>query len=162
MRQNLVSFAKALSPCAIAAAPTSATPSTPSQANNDHIVQAALTSVLNSPTQMQKLLTALASQSIVPDVFSSTAPPHLIAPSPYNLPSHTPITNPASTNGHPSTAVPPRPPPPFDYASSNVPSPFTLSLLGAPSEPEPLALQQQDQRLQRSYNSIFLAPAPHY
>ena len=137
---------------------TTTTP--PLQANNDHIVQAALTSVLNSPTQMQKLLAALAAQSLSPEVFSAAAQPHpqqhLIAPSPYNnnVPQYPPSINPPPPpNIHPNATASPRLPATFDYAAANALSPFTLSLLGAPSDPDPFALQQQDDRLQKSYKN---------
>ncbi|KAF8548585.1 hypothetical protein OG21DRAFT_1471079 [Imleria badia] len=138
---------------------TAPTTTTPTPLNNDHIVQAALTSVLNSPTQMQKLLAALAAQSLSPELFASAAQLHpqqqLIAPSPYNdnAQQYTPAINPAPVNVHPNVTTSPRLPSTFDYAAANALSPFTLSLLGAPSDPDPFAMQQQDDRLQRTYKS---------
>ncbi|KAG9308399.1 hypothetical protein JVU11DRAFT_11887 [Chiua virens] len=135
------------------------TPPTPTQTNNDHIVQTALTSVLNSPTQMQKLLAALASQSIGPEVLPPAGQPyhpqHLIAPSPYNNnpQQHTLGINQGTGNAQPNATGPGRLPQTFDYTPANALSPFTLSLLGAPSDPDPYALQQQDDRLQKSYKS---------
>ena len=132
---------------------------TTTQTNNDHIVQAALTSVLNSPTQMQKLLAALAAQTITPEAFSSASQPHfqqhLIAPSPYNNnpQQDTPPINPGSGNVYPNGTASPRLPPTFDYTAANALSPFTLSLLGGPSDPDPFTLQQQDDRLQKSYKT---------
>ncbi|KAF8447263.1 hypothetical protein L210DRAFT_3641220 [Boletus edulis BED1] len=141
-----------------APATTTTTPS-PSQPNNDSIVQTALTSVLNSPTQMHKLLAALAAQSISPDVFPSAAQPHsqqhLIAPPPYNSNSqqYAPSTSPGPGNIHPNVNTSPRLPSTFDYTEDNALSPFTLPLLEGPSEPDPFALQQQDDRLQKSYKT---------
>ncbi|KAH0826933.1 HSF-type DNA-binding-domain-containing protein [Lanmaoa asiatica] len=132
---------------------------TPSQANNDHIVQAALSSVLNSPSQMQKLLAALAVQSISSEGFPSTGQPHhqqhLIAPSPYNNDpqQYTPSISPGSGNIHPDVTTPARLPTTYDYSPANELSPFTLSLLGGPSDPDPLALQQQDDQLQKTYKT---------
>ena len=104
---------------------------------------------------MQRLLTALASQSINPEVLPPPGQPyhqqHLIAPSPYSNSSHQ-LTQ-GTGNSHPNVASPARLPTTFDYASANALSPFTLSLLGAPSEPDPLVLQQQDDRLQRTYKN---------
>ncbi|KAF8122802.1 hypothetical protein EV363DRAFT_1230315 [Boletus edulis] len=139
-------------------APATTTPS-PSQANNDSMVQTALTSVLNSPTQMQKLLAALAAQSISPDVFPSAPQPHpqqhLIAPSPYNSNSqqYAPSTSPGPGNIHPNVNMSPRLPSTFDYTENNALSPFTLPLLERPSEPDPFALQEQDDQLQRTYKT---------
>ena len=109
---------------------------------------------------MQKLLTALASQSISPEVFSSASQPHhqppLIAPSPYNNNSQPYTSNINSTSGNvqPSVGASPRLPSTFDYNTApNALSPFTLSLLGGPSEPDPFALQEQDERLQKGYKT---------
>ena len=108
---------------------------------------------------MQKLLVALAAQSISPDVFSSAGQPHhpqhLIAPSPYNNnpQQYTPTINPGSGNIQPNATASPRLPSTFDYGAANALSPFTLSLLGSPSDPDPFALQQQDDRLQKTYKS---------
>ncbi|KAF8126005.1 hypothetical protein EV363DRAFT_1434413 [Boletus edulis] len=133
-----------------APATTTTTPS-PSQPNNDSIVQTALTSVLNSPTQMHKLLAALAAQSISPDVFPSAAQPHsqqhLIAPPPYNIQVQ------AREIFTPTVNTSPRLPSTFDYTKNNALSPFTLPLLEGPSEPDPFALEQQDDRLQKSYKT---------
>lgn len=108
---------------------------------------------------MQKLLAALAAQSISPEVFASAGQPHqqqhLIAPSPYNDNSqqYDPTINPGSGNIHPSVIPSPRLPSTFDYTAANALSPFTLSLLGGPLDSDPFALQQQDDRLQRTYKS---------
>jgi hypothetical protein len=108
---------------------------------------------------MQKLLAALAAQSISPEVFSSAGQPHhqqhLIAPSPYNDNSqqYNPTLNPGSGNIHPNVTPSPRLPSTFDYTAANALSPFTLSLLGSPPDPEPFALQQEDDRLQRTYKT---------
>ena len=106
---------------------------------------------------MQKLLVALATQSITPDVLPPAAQPyqHLIAPTPYNnnFQQHTPSISPSSGNIPPNVATPPRLPTTFDYTPANALSPFTLSLLGAPADSDPFALQQQDDRLQKTYKS---------
>lgn len=109
---------------------------------------------------MQKLLAALAVQSISPDVLPPAGQAHLqhlIAPSPYNnaFQQSTPDISPNSGNMHPNVTTPTRLPATFDYTSANALSPFTLSLLGAPADPDPdpFALQQQDDRLQKTYKS---------
>ena len=136
---------------------TSTTTTSPSQTTNDHIVQTALASVLNSPSQMQKLLAALAAQSISPEVLppagQSYHQQHLIAPSPYNNPHQ--FTPNLASNIHPNPTTPSQLPATIDYTTANALSPFTLSLLGAPSEPDPFVLQQQDERFQKTYESTM-------
>lgn len=105
---------------------------------------------------MHKLLAALAAQSIPPEVLPQPHhQQHLIAPSPYNdnAQQYTPGISPPSADAHPNVAPPPRSPSTFDYGAANALSPFTLSLLGVPSEPDALALQEQDERLQKTYKS---------
>ncbi|KAF9242068.1 hypothetical protein BU15DRAFT_44428 [Melanogaster broomeanus] len=110
------------------------TTSAPSQTSNDSAVQAALTSVLSSPSQMQKLLAALASQSISPEAFSPVVQPHhhqhLLAPSPYD----------------PSQQYTPM--------IANAPSPFSFSLLGGPSDADQIVpFEQHDEKLQKSFRT---------
>lgn len=108
---------------------------------------------------MQKLLAALAAQTITPEAFSSPSQPHyqqhLIAPSPYNNnpQQDTPPINPVPGNVYPNVTASPRLPPTFDYTAANALSPFTLSLLGGPSDPDPFILQQQGDRLQKTYKT---------
>ena len=104
---------------------------------------------------MQKLLAALAAQSISPEVFSSAAQPHhqppLIAP-PYNDSSepYAPSINPAPGNVRPAVPASPRLPSTFDFATANALSPFTISLLAGPLEPDPFALQQQEEQYEKT------------
>ncbi|KIK79049.1 hypothetical protein PAXRUDRAFT_162335 [Paxillus rubicundulus Ve08.2h10] len=130
---------------------TTPTPA-PSETNNDSMVQAALSSVLSSPSQMQKLLTALASQSIPSEVFpqASQTHHHLLAPSPYD-----PSQQYTGMNIHTNDSTPVHPPTaPYEYTTAGPPSPFTLSLLGVPSEAEQLVpFEQHEERLQKTYRT---------
>lgn len=108
---------------------------------------------------MQKLLAALAAQSLAPEVLPPPGQPyhqqHLIAPSPYSNNPHqfTPGIGQGGGNIHPNITPPAQLPPTFDYNPANALSPFTLSLLGGLSDPDPFALQQQDDRLQKTYKT---------
>lgn len=114
---------------------------------------------------MQKLLTALAAQSFFADMLPLTGQhqqhhqQHLIAPTPYNVDPQQyapdgvgPGT--ADIHMHPNVSTPAPIPPPFDHGPPvNSLSPFTLSLLGGPSDVDPFLQQQQDDRLQKTYST---------
>ncbi|KAI5990536.1 hypothetical protein F5J12DRAFT_474887 [Pisolithus orientalis] len=131
---------------------TAAQQQTP-QNNNDAIVQAALTQVLNSPSQMQKLLLALQNQSIPNDMF-----PHQLSPQnqqqligPYDGLHFGNGVNAGMdmhTDNHSCT-------PSFEVtAPTDVPSPFTLSLLGGASDADQLVpFEKHEERLQKTYRT---------
>jgi hypothetical protein len=114
---------------------------------------------------MQKLLSALAAQSFFADMLPLTGQhqqqhqQHLIAPTPYNVDpqQYTPDGIGQSTGDlhtHPNVSTPAPIPAPFDQVPPvNALSPFTLSLLGGPSDVDPFSQQQQDDRLQKTYNT---------
>jgi len=121
-------------------------------------------SLPTSPSQMQKLLAALAAQSFFPDILPLTGQhqqhqQHLIAPTPYNVDpqQYTPDgvgQGTGSTGTHPNVGTPAPIPATFDHGSPVNPlSPFTLSLLGGPSDVDPFTQQEQDDRLQKTYKT---------
>ncbi|KAL4064822.1 hypothetical protein V8B97DRAFT_1986380 [Scleroderma yunnanense] len=136
---------------------TSTTAQQNQQNPNDAMVQAALTQVLSSPSQMQKLLQALQNQSISPDMF--THQPHqqqLIGP--YDNASYG-ISNPgmnAGTDMHTDRSRTP----PYDFSTAianALPSPFSLSLLGNGSgtsdADQLIPFEKHEERLQKTYRT---------
>jgi heat shock transcription factor len=107
---------------------------------------------------MQKLLAALASQSISPEAFTPSVQPHhhqhLLAPSPYD-PSQPTIGPGTGLDKHPNDTTPTHlPPTTYDYTPANVPSPFNFSLLGGPSDADQIVpFEQHDEKLQKSYRT---------
>ncbi|KIJ59699.1 hypothetical protein HYDPIDRAFT_32921 [Hydnomerulius pinastri MD-312] len=128
---------------------TTTTP--PPQTTNDTMVQAALTQVLNSPSQMQKLLAALASQSISPEVFPPPAQNEQQLLAPYDPSHYNNMVNAGLEMPIDNTRVPAT----YDFsAAANAPSPFSLSLLGGPPEGDQLVpFENHDERLQKTYRS---------
>ncbi|KAG6331727.1 hypothetical protein ID866_7364 [Astraeus odoratus] len=133
----------------------------PPQNPNDAVVQAALTQVLSSPSQMQKLLQALQNQSISSDMFAHHANQNqqqLIGP--YDA-SHL-NTNNANTgldiqpvdHHRLLQSSPSYDPPPSTTSAANAPSPFTLSLLGGgPDADQLIPFEKHDERLQKTYHT---------
>lgn len=133
---------------------TTTTAAQQSQQNqNDAMVQVALTQVLNSPSQMQKLLHALQNQSISPDMFAHQPQQQLIGP--YDT-AHYGTDNSSNMDvhtDHPST-------PPYDISAAVAnapPSPFSLSLLGgsdgASDVDQLIPFEKHDERLQKTYRT---------
>ena len=135
---------------------TSTTATQQSQQNhNDAMVQVALTQVLNSPSQMQKLLHALQNQSISPDMFAHQPQQQLIGP--YDT-AHYGTDNSSNTVMDVHTDLPPTPPYDISAAVANAPpSPFSLSLLGGSdggSDADQLIpFEKHDERLQKTYRT---------
>ena len=127
------------------------------QQHNDAMVQAALTQVLNSPSQMQKLLNALQGQSISADmVMHQPHQPQLIGP--YDS-AHYGNTDGNDTGmdvhtDHTRSS-------PYDLSAAlgnGPPSPFSLSLLGgsggnASDADQLVPFEKQDERLQKTYQT---------
>ncbi|KAI6035926.1 hypothetical protein BKA83DRAFT_4155860 [Pisolithus microcarpus] len=121
--------------------------------NNDAIVQAALSQVLNSPTHMQKLLHALQNQSISSDLFphqpSQQSLQQLIGPYDgihYGNGVNASVDTHADTNSHTGSSE--------MTAPTNVASPFTLSLLGGTPDTDQLVpFEQHEDRLQKTYRT---------
>ncbi|KIM58565.1 hypothetical protein SCLCIDRAFT_1218516 [Scleroderma citrinum Foug A] len=126
------------------------------QNHNDAMVQVALTQVLNSPSQMQKLLHALQSQSISPDMFAHQPQQQLIAP--YDG-THYGSDNSSNTAMDVHTDHPRTPPYDFSTAVANAPpSPFSLSLLGgggddASDADQLIPFEKHDERLEKTYRT---------
>ena len=126
------------------------------QNHNDAMVQVALTQVLNSPSQMQKLLHALQSQSISPDMFTHQPQQQLIAP--YDG-THYGSDNSSNTAMDVHTDHFRTPPYDFSTAVANAPpSPFSLSLLGgggddASDADQLIPFEKHDERLEKTYRT---------
>ncbi|KAH7921058.1 hypothetical protein BV22DRAFT_1097134 [Leucogyrophana mollusca] len=115
---------------------TSLTTTNGSSNNNDAMVQAALTSVMQSPAQMQKLLAALSSQT------------HYAIP---EAPIPQPSSQLAPYDAHMDVS---RTFAPEHFAASYNPSP--LSLLSAPAQDQVMSLDsmaQNEERLQKTYQN---------
>ncbi|KAI6010287.1 hypothetical protein EDC04DRAFT_3146028 [Pisolithus marmoratus] len=132
---------------------TSTTQQQTPQSNNDVIVQAALSQVLSSPSQMQKLLQALQNQSISNDMFSHQLSQqnqqHLIGP--YDGIHYGNGVN-AAMDMHPDNQS--RPPSFGVPAPTNVPLPLMPPLLGGTPDADQLVpFEKHEERLQKTYRT---------